>query len=79
MRLGFALGPSLWAPISEVYGRKVSILPAVLILGLFSIGTATSKSAASVFVTRFFGGVFVSDLKILFCRPTDSEAGIGTN
>ena len=58
--LGFALGPSCWAPISEVYGRKVSILPAMVILGLFSIGTATSQSAASVFVTRFFGGVFGS-------------------
>ena len=34
------------------------MLPAVFCLGLFSIGTATSKSAASVFATRFFGGVF---------------------
>ena len=58
--LGFALGPSLWAPFSEVYGRKISILPAVFVLGLFSIGTATSKTAAAIFVTRFFGGVFGS-------------------
>lgn len=58
--LGFAFGPSLWAPISEVYGRKVSILPAVFILGLFSIGSAASKSAASLLITRFFGGVFGS-------------------
>jgi MFS family permease len=29
-------------------------------LGLFSIGTATSKNAASIFITRFFGGVFGS-------------------
>ncbi|KAI5358126.1 putative major facilitator superfamily, MFS transporter superfamily [Septoria linicola] len=58
--LGFAIGPLAWAPISEVYGRKWSILPAVAILGLFSIGTATSKTAASIFTTRFFGGVFGS-------------------
>ncbi|KAF2207755.1 hypothetical protein CERZMDRAFT_50467 [Cercospora zeae-maydis SCOH1-5] len=58
--LGFAVGPMMWAPISEVYGRKCSILPAIAVLGLFSIGTATSKSAASIFVTRFFGGVFGS-------------------
>lgn len=58
--LGFALGPCLWAPLSEVHGRKVSILPAVFIFGLFSIGTATSQSAASVFITRFFSGVFAS-------------------
>jgi MFS family permease len=58
--VGFAFGPCLWAPISEVYGRKVSILPAVFVLALFSIGSATSHSAASLFVTRFFAGVFGS-------------------
>ncbi|KAK5121658.1 hypothetical protein LTR85_004830 [Meristemomyces frigidus] len=58
--LGFAFGPLLWAPVSEVYGRKVSMLPPLVGLGLFSIGTATSKTAAAVFVTRFFGGVFGS-------------------
>ncbi len=50
----------IWAPISEVYGRRISILPAVFALGLFSIGTATSNNAASIFATRFFGGVFGS-------------------
>ncbi|KAL8650785.1 MAG: hypothetical protein Q9226_004998 [Calogaya cf. arnoldii] len=29
-------------------------------LGLFSIGTATSKTATAIFVTRFFGGLFGS-------------------
>lgn len=58
--LGFAFGPMAWAPISEVYGRRWSILPAIAVLGLFSIGTATSKNAASIFITRFFGGVFGS-------------------
>ena len=50
----------IWAPISEVYGRKLSILPATFVLGLFSIGTATSNDPTSIFVTRFFGGVFGS-------------------
>lgn len=36
------------------------MLPAVFCLGLFSIGTATSKNAQSVFLTRFFAGVFGS-------------------
>ncbi|KAL6713992.1 hypothetical protein ACLMJK_008486 [Lecanora helva] len=58
--LGFAFGPSLWAPISEVWGRKWSIEPAMFCLGLFSIGTATSKNATSILLTRFFGGVFGS-------------------
>ena len=58
--LGFAFGPLLWAPISEMFGRKWSMLPAMFCLGLFSIGTATSKTPAALFVTRFFGGVFGS-------------------
>lgn len=48
--LGFAFGPCIWAPISEVYGRKWSLLPAVFCLGLFSIGTAESNTPAAVFV-----------------------------
>ncbi|KAJ5172022.1 major facilitator superfamily domain-containing protein [Penicillium capsulatum] len=58
--LGWALGPMIWAPISEVYGRRMGMLPAIFVLGLFSIGTATSQNAAAIFLTRFFGGVFAS-------------------
>jgi MFS family permease len=58
--LGYAFGPMLWAPISEVYGRKISMIPAIFVLGLFSIGTAVSNNAASVFITRFLGGLFGS-------------------
>jgi MFS family permease len=58
--LGFAFGPMLWAPISETWGRRLSILPAMTCLGIFSIGTAVSKNAESVFITRFFGGLFAS-------------------
>lgn len=50
----------IWAPISEVYGRRMGMLPAIFVLGLFSIGTATSKNAESIFLTRFFGGIFAS-------------------
>jgi MFS family permease len=56
--LGFAVGPLLWAPTSELAGRKWSIIPAMYALTLFSIGTATSKTPAAMFVTRFFGGMF---------------------
>ncbi|KAJ3499724.1 hypothetical protein NLG97_g90 [Lecanicillium saksenae] len=58
--LGFALGPLLWAPISEVFGRRWSMLPPVFGLALFSIGTATSTNAASIFITRFLAAVFGS-------------------
>ncbi|KAH8692152.1 major facilitator superfamily domain-containing protein [Talaromyces proteolyticus] len=58
--LGFVLGPIIWAPISEIWGRRVSILPAVFCQALFFIATGVSKDAASVFVTRFFAGFFGS-------------------
>ena len=58
--LGFAVGPIFWAPISEVRGRRWSLLPATLGLALFSIGTATSNNAQSIFITRFFAGMFGS-------------------
>ena len=36
------------------------MLPAMFCLGLFSIGTAVSKNGQSIFITRFFGGIFGS-------------------
>lgn len=58
--LGWAFGPIIWAPVSEVYGRRLGMLPAIFVLGSFSIGTATSKNAESIFLIRFFGGIFAS-------------------
>ncbi|KAJ6104524.1 hypothetical protein N7523_010844 [Penicillium sp. IBT 18751x] len=58
--LGFVCGPIIWAPISEIWGRRVSILPAVFCQALFAIGTSRSTSAASIYVTRFFTGFFGS-------------------
>lgn len=58
--LGYAFGPMIFAPIGEVYGRKISMLPPVFVLGIFSIATAVSHNAAAIFITRFFGGLFAS-------------------
>lgn len=55
--LGFAVGPLMWAPISEVYGRKWSLIPAMTVLALFSIGTAVSQNPQTVLITRFFGSL----------------------
>ncbi|KAJ5761244.1 MFS general substrate transporter [Penicillium odoratum] len=58
--IGFAFGPLCWAPFSELWGRRLSLLPPMVGLGLFSIGTATSQNIQSVLITRFFGGLFAS-------------------
>jgi MFS family permease len=58
--LGFCFGPLLWGPLSELWGRRVSLIPAMFCLGCFSIGTAVSRNPQDIFITRFFGGVFGS-------------------
>lgn len=56
--LGFATGPLLWAPCSELYGRKMPILGATFGFSVFSIAVAVAKDAQTVFMARFFGGFF---------------------
>ncbi|KAL1635899.1 hypothetical protein SLS58_010067 [Diplodia intermedia] len=57
---GFGLGPLLWAPLSEVYGRKPAVLIPYFISAIFAFGTATAKDIQTVMITRFFAGLFAS-------------------
>ncbi|KAF2089566.1 putative MSF drug transporter, partial [Saccharata proteae CBS 121410] len=57
---GFGVGPLLWAPLSEVYGRKMAVLTPYFIAAVFSFGTATAKDIQTVMITRFFTGLFGS-------------------
>ncbi|KAJ2903387.1 uncharacterized protein MKZ38_009964 [Zalerion maritima] len=56
--LGFAFGPSLWAPLSELKGRRLPIIIAMFGFSIFSLATATAKDLQTVLITRFFGGFF---------------------
>ncbi|EAU38873.1 conserved hypothetical protein [Aspergillus terreus NIH2624] len=58
--LGFGLGPLVWAPLSEVYGRKPAVLAPYFIAAIFSFGTATAKDIQTIMITRFFTGFFGS-------------------
>lgn len=53
-------GPILFAPVSELYGRRIAILPAFFISACFAFSTATAKDAQTIFVSRFFCGFFGS-------------------
>ena len=57
---GFGLGPLLWAPLSEVYGRKAAVLTPYFIAACFSFGSATAKDVQTIMITRFFAGFFGS-------------------
>lgn len=58
--LGFAFGPLAFAPLSEMYGRKISFLPAYFIFGIFLIAVATAENIQTVLLCRFFAGLMAS-------------------
>ncbi|KAI4254209.1 MAG: hypothetical protein LQ352_003227 [Teloschistes flavicans] len=58
--LGFATGPILWAPLSELRGRRIPLIIGVFGFSVFSVATATAKDLQTVMLTRFFAGAFGS-------------------
>ncbi|CAK7271315.1 hypothetical protein SEPCBS119000_004537 [Sporothrix epigloea] len=57
---GFGIGPLLWAPLSEVYGRRLAVLTPMFVAICFSFASATAKDLQTLFLTRFFGAFFAS-------------------
>ncbi len=57
---GFGLGPLIWAPLSEIFGRKPAVLIPYFLAAVFSFGTATAKDIQTIIITRFFAGFFGS-------------------
>lgn len=58
--LGFAVGPLLWAPASELYGRQVLFFGTYAVLTAFNAGCAGANSIGSLIVLRFLAGTFGS-------------------
>ncbi|KAJ5718474.1 hypothetical protein N7488_004120 [Penicillium malachiteum] len=58
--LGFAIGPAVWAPLSELYGRQVIYFITLGMATLFAGVTIASPNIAAVLVLRFFSGAFGS-------------------
>ncbi|KAI5205396.1 MFS general substrate transporter [Aureobasidium subglaciale] len=54
--LGFATGPILWAPMSELYGRRLPLLIASFGFSIFCIAVAVGKDLQTILICRFFGG-----------------------
>jgi DHA1 family multidrug resistance protein-like MFS transporter len=57
---GFGIGPLIWAPLSEIYGRRLAVLCPMFVAICFSFGSATSKDFQTLMLTRFFGAFFAS-------------------
>lgn len=58
--LGYAFGPLLWAPASELYGRRLPLVVAAFGFSVFALATAVAKDTQTVMLGRFFGGLFGS-------------------
>lgn len=58
--LGYAFGPIIWAPFSELYGRRLPIVISSFGFGIFAIGVATAANVQTVMICRFFNGLFGS-------------------
>ena len=58
--LGYAFGPLIWGPFSELQGRKLPILIGMFGFSVFSFGAATGKDIQTTMICRFFTGFFGS-------------------
>ncbi|KAM0334438.1 hypothetical protein ACHAQA_001465 [Verticillium albo-atrum] len=58
--LGFAIGPLLWAPLSEIFGRQRLFIVTFFALTVFNAGAAGSQNIETLIILRFFGGAFGS-------------------
>ena len=56
--LGFATGPIIWAPLSELKGRRVALLIAGFGFTIFQFAVATGKDLQTILICRFWGGFF---------------------
>ncbi|KAM0424334.1 hypothetical protein ACHAPT_010480 [Fusarium lateritium] len=58
--LGFAIGPLLWAPLSEMFGRQVLFIGTYAALTAFNAACAGAQNSWSLLILRFFAGAFGS-------------------
>jgi MFS family permease len=57
---GYCLGPLLWGPLSEIYGRRpIAILSFIFYVG-FQIGCALAPNTGAILVFRFLSGTFAA-------------------
>ena len=58
--VGYGTGPAIWAPLSELKGRKLPLLLGNFGFAVFATGTAVSKDIQTLMICRYFMGVFGS-------------------
>ncbi|TKA56787.1 hypothetical protein B0A55_12658, partial [Friedmanniomyces simplex] len=56
--LGFAFGPIIWGPASELYGRKIPLFVGFIIFAIFQVPVAVAQNVETIFICRFLSGFF---------------------
>lgn len=57
---GFALGPIVWGPLSELYGRKIPLFFGFFGFAVFQIPVAVAQNIETIMLSRFLSGLFGS-------------------
>ncbi|PWY72939.1 MFS general substrate transporter [Aspergillus heteromorphus CBS 117.55] len=60
--LGFSAGPTVWAPSSELIGRRWPLLIGMFGFDVFTIACATAKDTQTIMLCRFFSGFFAASI-----------------
>ncbi|RAL02163.1 MFS transporter [Aspergillus ibericus CBS 121593] len=60
--LGFSAGPTVWAPGSELLGRRWPLLIGMFGFDIFTIACATAKDTQTLMLSRFFAGFFAASI-----------------
>ncbi|TFK83428.1 MFS polyamine transporter [Polyporus arcularius HHB13444] len=66
---GYVVGPLLWGPGSELFGRRLIFRVCLVVYVLFHLGQALAHNIATLLVTRFLTGVFA-------CAPLTICGGV---
>ncbi|OQD71325.1 hypothetical protein PENPOL_c001G06087 [Penicillium polonicum] len=56
--LGFAAGPTIWAPGSELIGRRWPLSLGLFGCAIFTVACAVAKDIQTIMICRFFAGLF---------------------
>jgi MFS family permease len=57
---GYAVGPLIWAPLSELYGRRIINNTTNILFLVTEIWSGAAPSLTSLIIARFLGGFFSS-------------------
>ncbi|CAI7661407.1 unnamed protein product [Penicillium glandicola] len=58
--LGFAIGPLIWAPLSEIFGRRHIFTISFMFLTAFNAGAVGAQNIETLIILRFLAGSFGS-------------------